>query len=73
LPIALAGCAQVVHRVQIDSQAIGNGRIEIARHRQIEDKDRPLEAIGLDLPIARQRHDRLRRAGRADYQVGGNQ
>ncbi len=42
--IPLANRFQVVDRIQIHAQAIADRRLEIARHRQIENQQRPLIA-----------------------------
>ena len=46
--VAAADFVQVVERIEIDAQAIVDRRIEIARHGQVENHDRPLLAGRLD-------------------------
>ena len=48
-PIAIAGFAEVVDSVEIHTELLSNGRVEISRHRQIEDEQRPLLPTAGDL------------------------
>ena len=41
--IPAAGRFQIVDRVEIDIRAIADGGVEIARHGQIENQQRPLD------------------------------
>ena len=71
--VPLAGRLQVVDRIEIDVGPVADGRVEIARHGQVENQQRPLRTARLDPRERRQRDDRLRRARGADDQVGGGQ
>ena len=69
--ISLAGFGQVVDSVQIHAQLLANRRVEIARHRQVQNKQRPLmPAAGDVLPIVVERDDGPIGAGGADDHVG---
>ena len=47
-PIPLACLLEVVDRVEIHLGTIADGRIEVARHRKVEDEKRPRPANCLD-------------------------
>ena len=44
--IAFGGFFQIVDGVQVDAQLVGDFRLEIARHGQVENEERPLMAAG---------------------------
>ena len=73
LAVVGRGGLQIVDRIKIHAQPIADRRLEIARHRQIENQQRPLIALRLEPLEPLERHDRLCRAGGADDQIGGDQ
>ena len=71
--VVLAGRLEVVDRIEVDVRAVADGRIEIARHGQVENEQRPLPPRGVDGAEFVEGHDGLSRARRADDQVGRGQ
>ena len=71
--VVLAGRLEVVDGIEVDVGAVADERIEIARHGQIEDQQRPLPPRGVNGAELVEGHDGLSRARRADDQVGRGQ
>ena len=69
-PVGGAGRGQVVHRVQPDAGPAADPRIEIPRHGEVEDDERPAAALPLHLGEQRLGDHRLGGGRRAHDHVG---
>ena len=67
--VALAGLAKIIDRIQVHAQPLADGRVEIARDRQVQNEQRALLAGPLDGEELVQRDNGLRGGGGADHQV----
>ena len=71
--VLLARRLQIVDRVEVYPAPLADGRVEIARHRQVEHEQRPLRLDGLHLSELFDGKERFLRARRADHEVGFGQ
>ena len=71
--VPLAGHFEVVDRVEVDAVAVAHRRVEVPRHGQVQNEQRPPLPPALHLAVLGQRDDRLAGAGDADHQVGFGQ
>ncbi len=73
-PIAVARRGEVVNRVQVHAELVPNRGVEIARHGEVEHKQRALLARGRhQLAEGLERDDRLARGGGADDNIRGGE